>query len=147
MTIILPALLILSHSSLIFGAAKPVPVNPYNYRNGDRSEALVSASGPLTNLAIAAFFGILFRLPVGLEHYFLQAVYINVILAVFNLIPLPPLDGSGIIYIFLSPKLKFYWRKMQRYGILVLFVLLFIFGGLFWSIIGPIINFIVSILV
>ena len=100
-TIIIPAFLLLTGSGLLFGWAKPVPYNPYNLK-GKHSEALVAAAGPAINIAIAVLFGIVYRfgigiLPESILHLSAIIVPVNLFLALFNLIPIPPLDGSKII--------------------------------------------------
>ena len=88
----------------IFGWAKPVPFNPYNMQNPQRDGALVAAAGPLANILIVAVFSVLIRLSplFGLPDSFIQlaslVVFLNILLAFFNLIPIPPLDGSKILF-------------------------------------------------
>ena len=100
-TIILPALLILTGANILFGWAKPVPYNPYNLK-GRYSEAIVAAAGVVTNVAVAIVFGLIHRfgfgvLPEPLLALCLIIVYVNLFLGLFNLIPVPPLDGSKIV--------------------------------------------------
>ena len=100
-TIIIPTVLILTGSSLLFGWAKPVPYNPYNLR-GRYGEAIVAAAGSLTNIAVAIVFGLIYRFGIGVlpEPLLILCsivMYINLFLGLFNLIPVPPLDGSKII--------------------------------------------------
>ena len=99
-SIMLPALLLLAHSPIVFGAAKPVPVNFNNLKNPKTGMALVSFAGPLSNFLLA----LLFVLPIKLHlvnaisgPILVQAILINLVLGVFNLIPIPPLDGSKIL--------------------------------------------------
>ncbi|MBX4200396.1 site-2 protease family protein [Candidatus Parcubacteria bacterium] len=120
-------------AGFIFGWAKPVPYNPHNLRPGKFSELLVALAGPLANFAIAIIFGILIRVGVG-EGYsqaFItitsSIVYLNVLLGIFNLMPIPPLDGSKIIYA-LFPSVSERMRSMfERSGftLVILFVLFF----------------------
>ncbi len=99
-SVVIPALLLLSQAGILFGWAKPVPYNPYNLRDQKWGEAKVAAAGPAVNLALALIFGLLIRFggDLGLAPSFLElsayVVYINILLAFFNLIPIPPLDGS-----------------------------------------------------
>jgi Zn-dependent protease len=103
MSVILPGLLIMSGSPFVFGAAKPVPYNPYNFRNQKWGEALVAAAGPAANIGIALVFAILVRLHevLSLPETFIfiavQIIILNLFLAFFNLVPIPPLDGSKIL--------------------------------------------------
>lgn len=103
MSVLLPAILILSGSSFLFGAAKPVPYNPYNFTNQKWGEAIVAAAGPATNIVIALIFALLFHfapilsLPDNFSNIALQVIVLNVFLAFFNLVPIPPLDGSKIL--------------------------------------------------
>ncbi len=98
-SILLPLVLVLSGSPIFFGYAKPVPYNPYNLRPGRFSEAIVAGAGPASNAVIAIVFGIIIRLGVfaALSDFFFLIVVINVMLCIFNLIPIPPLDGSKVL--------------------------------------------------
>lgn len=103
MSVILPAILVLSGSSFLFGAAKPVPYNPYNFTNQKWGEAIVAVAGPAMNIIIALVFAILFHLadvlnlPAGFPDLAIQIIILNIFLAFFNLVPIPPLDGSKIL--------------------------------------------------
>lgn len=103
MSVILPGLLVFSGSPILFGAAKPVPYNPYNFSNQKWGEAFVAAAGPAANIAIAIVFAVLIRNAevLGLSATFVQlafyAILMNIFLAFFNLVPIPPLDGSKIL--------------------------------------------------
>ena len=103
MSVILPGLLIMSGSPFVFGAAKPVPYNPYNFRNQKWGEALVAAAGPAANIGIALVFAVLVQLHevLSLPETFIfiavQIIILNLFLAFFNLVPIPPLDGSKIL--------------------------------------------------
>jgi Zn-dependent protease len=130
-----------------FGWAKPVMVNPFNMR-GDprRSMAIVAIAGPLTNILLAVIFALPFRfglvelefttsgvLP-SLDFIMLQFVWINLILAFFNIIPIPPLDGSRILFAVLPAEMAYQLRPLEQYGFLILFALIFLvpnFGQVF----------------
>jgi len=139
-SIIFPLILIImsrvAGGGFIFGWAKPVPYNPHNLKNKKWGPALVAAAGPGSNLIIAIFFGLSIRfLPVTSSIYFLNLAYvfsiivwINILLAIFNLIPIPPLDGSKILFAVLPYKYQQISFQMERYGlILVLFFIFFLF--------------------
>ena len=148
-TVILPLFLLLT-SGMFIGWAKPVPYNPHNLRDRKYGDLKVAVAGPLTNLAIAVVLGLLIRFfggyvvaldvisPIFLEFLGL-IVYINIFLALFNLIPFPPLDGSKII-MNLFPK---FWRYFEQIGFLGIFIALF-FAFFF---ISPIAQFVFRIIV
>lgn len=109
-----------------FGWGKPVPVNPSNFKNPVLGEILVALAGPLSNLILAAFLALILRfipLPDIFKLLLFVTLEINLILMTFNLFPIPPLDGSKILQIFLSPQIYFTIEKM---GILILFFLLIV---------------------
>ncbi|MDP2664041.1 MAG: site-2 protease family protein [bacterium] len=136
-SVILPLFLIvmaqITGGGIIFGWAKPVPINPFNFRDQKYGSAKVSLAGPAANLALALFFGLALRfLPAifgvpGLALIFSYIVYINILLAVFNLLPIPPLDGSHILFTFL-PEKEHIRVILSQYGLFImLFVLFFLF--------------------
>lgn len=141
-SIIVPLILSIIPPHLAFGWAKPVPVNPYNLRNQRWGELLVAAAGPASNLAIALVFGLVIRFHASynfLSEGFLaisaSLVLINLLLAVFNMVPIPPLDGSKILFnLFPSRSLEF--RNLLERHSLVIF-LIFIF--FLWQFIDPVI--------
>lgn len=122
-----------------FGWAKPTPYNPFNLRGGRWGEAIVAVAGPISNLVLATAAAIPLRymdmagMSVPLLEAFLDFfVIINLVLMVFNLIPIPPLDGSKVMFAFMSPRTAMQVRPvLEQYGILILFgaLLLPIFGG------------------
>ena len=121
MSVILPGLLLATGSPILFGAAKPVPYNPYNLTNQKWGEAIVAVAGPLANLAIAAIFAILVRLSdvLSLSGAFIQlaigVIMLNIFLAFFNLVPIPPLDGSKILPKFLPYSLRMKYEGFRTY--------------------------------
>lgn len=127
-------------AGFIFGWAKPVPYNPYNLKNQRWGEAWVAIAGPLSNIFIALVFGLVVRFGTGLSESFIAissiVVFLNIILAVFNLIPIAPLDGSKILYAILPQHISMRVRESyERFGFfLIIFVILF-----FWRFIIPIV--------
>jgi Zn-dependent protease len=125
-----------------FGWAKPVPVNPYGLyrsRNSTAGFALVALAGPLSNILLAALFAIPIRLdliPTGfLERLVVGFITVNIALAVFNLIPIPPLDGSRVAVAVLPPQWGEYILRLEPYGIFI--VLLLVFVGVIGLLMGP----------
>lgn len=165
-SVILPLLLIVFHSPFVFASAKPVPYNPYNLRDQKYGPAIVGAAGPLSNVAIALVFGIALRLLIALGSVsagdvaavfqgifsggnilgagigttaiiFTAIVILNVLLAVFNLFPIPPLDGSKLLFAFVSLKeeTKLY---LEHYGAIFIFPIIIIFSPIIGYVIGNI---------
>lgn len=127
-TILVPALLLISGSGVIFGWAKPVPVNPMNFRNVRAGELAVSAAGPLSNLALAVLFAGLLHLGggnLGLVKLAYYGVSINLFLALFNLVPIPPLDGSHIVSAVLPYRLARLYEQLEPFGFILILVLFY----------------------
>lgn len=131
-SVFLPLMLIIMHSGFIFGWAKPVPYNPLNLKMPRRDSAILAFAGPLANFSLALIFGLVIRIIdatsvlVSLMPFLMFIVWINLILAVFNLVPIPPLDGSKILfYLFPSRELEI---ALSRYGIILLLFFI-IFAG------------------
>ncbi len=139
MSLLLPFVLILSGSPVIIGAAKPVPVDPFNLRDGRKDLALVSLSGPLANVLLAVLASLIIKLLVNFQpnelmlfllFFFTAVAKINLILAIFNLIPIPPLDGSKIFALLLPEKLANVFLSLGSIGIFIIFFLLLSGGEL-----------------
>jgi len=132
-----------------FGWAKPVQVNPRNFEDPRRGMLLVAAAGPLANVTLMFLVGLLPQL--GLlplagptERLVYEVLWINAVLAVFNLIPIPPLDGSRILAGLLPPAQALAYERLQRYGPLLLLLVLLTMPGLLGQVIGPPIRWLVS---
>lgn len=136
-SIVIPLILSITHAPFLFGWAKPVPYNPYNLNNQKWGEAIVAAAGPAVNILIAIIFAIIVRNGevLQLSNSFLEIatyiVRINVLLAFFNMIPFPPLDGSKILMALLpyGPQMQYrnFVRMAEQYGMIFLFLFLFVF--------------------
>lgn len=125
-SVFLPLLLLLSGSPMLFGWAKPVPYNPYNLTNQRYGNALVAGAGIGTNLFIALIFGICIRFFSVSGVFFATfsaIVYINLVLGIFNLVPIPPLDGSKILFDFLpDSEIR---NFLEQYGFIILIIFIF----------------------
>jgi Zn-dependent protease len=152
LTILLPAFLLWqSHGAFVFGGAKPVPVNPRKYRNYVRGDIIVSLAGIATNLALFVVFGVLFATigaigglapGLGTTLVILQnmarvGMWLNLVLAFFNLIPLPPLDGSHVFYHILPPAAGLRYRQLARFGFLPIMALSFFLPGVLGVFLWP----------
>jgi len=146
-SILLPLTLLLAGSSFLFGWAKPVPYNPNNLTDRKYGDAKVAVAGPLANLFMAIIFSVVFRLldPASLFAYLVaQIILINLILMTFNLVPIPPLDGSKILAVFLPDNLRNKLLYMDaRLSMLLVFV--FVFFG--FSFISPVIYWLFGIFI
>jgi Zn-dependent protease len=135
-TVLMPGLLLLLGSPILIGGAKPVPVNVAKLRKPRRDWAIVGAAGPLTNLLIAGFFSLLVAILsfwIGLSanaaaiEILSVGIYFNVLLFVFNIIPIPPLDGSRIVQYFLSDEALVTYQRIEKYGLLLIIALVLLF--------------------
>lgn len=138
-TILLPLILLFTGSRLLFGWAKPVPVNPSYFRNYRLGEVTCSFAGPASNLLLALLFSFILRLGLGGPGLMLLAYYgctINIFLALFNLIPIPPLDGSHLVAAFLPYRLAQMYRYLEPVGFIIL--LLLFYSGIMGMILMPI---------
>ncbi|MFA5197504.1 MAG: site-2 protease family protein [Patescibacteria group bacterium] len=143
-TILLPLVLILSGSSIVFGWAKPVPINPNSFNNPRLGSALTAIAGPIANLVLAIILAAIYQIP-GFKgtlwgQFLIASITINLVLMIFNLIPIPPLDGSKFFALFIpgldNPKLDIYGPILLLAFILV--------GGT--RVIWPIVTFFMNIL-
>ncbi|HJN62811.1 MAG TPA: site-2 protease family protein [Candidatus Paceibacterota bacterium] len=139
-SVIIPFLTFIT-GGFIFGWAKPVPYNPYNLTDQRWGEAKVAFAGPASNLLLALIFGLAIRsglvstallTPVSL------IVFVNILLAIFNLIPIPPLDGSKILFSLLPLKYLSFRVFLERYSLILIIILIFFL----WRLLFPIISFI-----
>ncbi|OGE25803.1 hypothetical protein A3H85_02115 [Candidatus Daviesbacteria bacterium RIFCSPLOWO2_02_FULL_40_8] len=152
-SILLPGILLATSAltgagGFLFGWAKPVPVNPLNFNNIRVGEAVVAIAGVAANLALAVLAAIFFHL-FGSSLFFPHlanilsfAVSINLVLAFFNLLPIPPLDGSKLLATILPVHLEMKYRSLEKYGFLILLFILFTpLGNIVWGILRIFINF------
>ena len=148
-SIFLPLLLFLSGSSFLIGWAKPVMINPYNLKKPRRDEALVALAGPVSNIVLALFFSLLIRLgptlslPPSAVYILSMVVLINLVLACFNLVPIPPLDGSKILFAILPVRFGAVRATLERFG----FIFVIFFAFFLWGFFAPFIFKVYSCLV
>ncbi|HCU05808.1 MAG: peptidase [Gammaproteobacteria bacterium GWE2_42_36] len=145
-TIIIPLVLLMTGSGFIFGWAKPVPINPRNFRNPTKAMPWVAAAGPLANLIMALLWAIIAKGGLLLLHQQLSfalpivlmgriGIDINLVLMLLNLIPIPPLDGSRILMAFLPKQAQYRYARLEPYGLILVLILLM--TGLLSSIVWP----------
>ncbi len=144
-TILVPIVLVILRSPFLFGWAKPVPINPNHFRNPYKGMFYVAIAGPLMNIALALGASAIGRLAIlitplsllygrGFSAYVVQTIFyllgffviINIILAVFNMLPVPPLDGSRVLTYFLPPEGKRVMMQLERYGFIIVLALLYL---------------------
>lgn len=135
-SILLPLMCAVVSPGFMFGWAKPVPINPYNFRNQKWGEAIVSAAGPLTNIVIAGIFIVLIKFAPISDSFAVFSAYvviINIVLAIFNLIPIPPLDGSKILFTLIPQRFHGFKTWMEQRGIFIGLVVVLII----WQFVMP----------
>lgn len=145
---LIPLMLVFSGSGIVFGWAKPVPYNPYNLKNQKWGPVIVGMAGPFSNIFLALIAGVALRalLVFGVDEslfifpFLATFAVINVLLLVFNLLPIPPLDGSKLLFAFL-PISEHTKVSLEQYGFIFLFIFLFMFSGIFHFILGVVLNF------
>lgn len=147
-TIVVPSLLFFS-SGFLFGWAKPVPINTRNLRNAKNSLVWIALAGPSANILMAFFWALLLVFSESINQKYLglvalAGIQINIILAVLNMLPIPPLDGAKVLERFLPVNFKFIYQKIEPYGFIVLIMLLL--TGMLGQIILPTINFLIQTL-
>ena len=151
-TILLPGLLLLTGAPILFGWAKPVPVNPLNFSSLRKGELLVSAAGILANLGLAILAAVIYHILQALPQTFPPimgavlrfTVMINLILGIFNLFPIPPLDGSKILLSQLPYNLARSYERLEPYGFIILLILLV--SGILQTLMGLILPILSSFL-
>ncbi|NIM52338.1 MAG: site-2 protease family protein, partial [Gemmatimonadales bacterium] len=151
-TLLMPVMVFMfSGGRVIFGGAKPVPVNPRNYRNIKRGDVIVSSAGIVVNLVlflvclvVGILVGVLGAVAPGagavlglLQRMLFWGVWLNLLLAFFNLIPVPPLDGSHLLYHLLPAAWAARYRYVARYGVLALIVVILVMPQVFWVLLTP----------
>lgn len=142
-SVILPLMMAIITPGFVFGWAKPVPYNPYNLKNKRSGEFLIAAAGPLSNLVIALIFGCIIRfVQQGVMTPFIEIasyiVIINLTLAVFNLIPIPPLDGSKLLFSILPQQYGKTRMMLETYAPILIIVVIFFLWKLIYPVIWPI---------
>lgn len=137
-----------------FGWSKPVPINEYNFKKRELYTAIVAFAGPLSNLLLAFLTSIIFKiLPLDTNPLIVFSLYsfatINVALAIFNLLPIPPLDGHKVVRAILPKQLRYYWEKLEKYSIILILLLVLPFSPIskyVFTFISDILSKILSIL-
>jgi Zn-dependent protease len=151
-TVILPLIFYFT-AGFVFGYAKPVPINPYNFRDFKKDTGLTAIAGPLSNVLIAILFALVYHISGSnslLAAVSVPIIQINLFLALLNMIPIPPLDGSKVLGIFLSYEAYFKYTAQEKTGMIVFFALMLISSmfhlDIFGRFIGPIITFLSGLL-
>lgn len=146
-TIILPLFLIITRSPFLFGWAKPVPVNFLSLGNPKKDMIWVGLAGPFANILLAIIISFFIKLKIAILPLELLETFliVNLILAVFNLMPIPPLDGSRVVIGLLPPSLAYKYIQFERFGFIIIFIMLYL--GLFQLIVWPIVLTLMRLLI
>ncbi len=141
-SIMVPLVLIVLNAGFLFGWAKPVPVNPFYFRNRRRDEIIVSLAGPMANFALIAVLLVTARIlyvffpdSTRLMQIFFSGMILNFVLGIFNLIPIPPLDGSHVVRNLFMGSVEEFYRKIEPFGFLILM------GVIYFGVAGSVIMF------
>lgn len=154
-SVLLPLFLIITGSPFLIGWAKPVPIDPFNLKDPRRDSAIIAFGGPASNLAIALIFSAFLRIvpslsiPTLLIQICIQAILINISLALLNLLPVAPLDGFKVVGGLLSHQRAHEWYQLERYGFIFLLILILPITGqsMLSYIMGPVLDFLIHILI
>jgi len=157
-TILLPLFLILTQSPFFIGWAKPVPYDPFNLKHPKRDAAVISFAGPLSNLIMAIIGSLILRFMIFIPNIYFPIwtadllttfIQLNILLAIFNLIPIHPLDGFRVVAGLIPQKYYHDWLDLERYGLIFLLFMIFPFFGRspIFTIISPVINFLMVLLI
>ncbi|MGB4308939.1 MAG: site-2 protease family protein [Candidatus Cloacimonadaceae bacterium] len=140
-TVILPLLMYFT-LGFMWGYAKPIPINPYNFKNYKRDTGLTALAGPLCNILIGIVFALFYHLSAGtyiVSQICVNVIFLNFLLAFFNLIPIPPLDGSKVLGMFLTDEAYLKWTYQERKGMIALFIIIVVSNFLGLNIIGKLV--------
>jgi Zn-dependent protease len=149
-SIVIPAMLIMSGTSFLIGWAKPVPINPLYFKKSDKGMMWVALAGPASNIGIAIIAALILKVgspdTVLVQIALILGIQLNLVLAIFNLFPVPPLDGSRVLMYISPPNFQRILRMMEPYGILVIAVLSYfgVFAPYLKHLVGPIYNVLVK---
>lgn len=146
MSLLVPTLLYIMGAP-VFGGAKPVPINSRNLKGKEWGMALVAIAGPLTNFLLALIFflighftGVIYDISSSWFFFMRECVFINLGFMIFNLIPIPPLDGSRVLYAIAPDGVRRFMARMELYGVFVVYFLILIFGNLFSGVMAAGVN-------
>ena len=148
-SVILPLILALTNSGFIFGWAKPVPYNPYNLKNRRLGELCVALAGVVTNFIIALIFSVLIKFAVvwnlspAVVSLMAYIVFLNLLLGIFNLIPIPPLDGSKVLYSLIPYRYEYQLAVLEKYGFYFLIFFIVFFGQRISQLVFMIMNWLI----